>query len=90
MTRDELESASDHLESAAKVAGDDDVSERLASLSEKLATWATADRGPDHGQLARVENRLHSLKDDADAALLDDVNAAHDLVQEYRSGVEGI
>lgn len=89
MTRDELESASEHLETAARSATDD-VGERLASVAGTLTDWAVADRGPDHGQLARVESRLHALREDVSADLADDVDAAHELVQEYRSGVEGV
>jgi len=90
MTIEELDAASRRLEAAGKAADDDDVSERLARVAQKLAAWADRENGPDHGQLARIENRLHSLKEDAGASLAEDIDAAHDLVREYRSGVEGV
>jgi len=66
VTRQELETASEHLESAARASADADVSERLSRVAQKLTVWLAADSGPDHGQLARIENRLHSLRDDVD------------------------
>jgi hypothetical protein len=90
VTRQELETASEHLESAARASADADVSERLSRVAQKLTVWLAADSGPDHGQLARIENRLHSLRDDVDASLRDDITTAHELVREYRSGVEGV
>jgi hypothetical protein len=90
MSRPQLETASDHLESAADAAADADHADRLADLAEKVASQATADRGPDHGTLARFENALNDLEasasGEAEAAIAD----AHAALKEYRSGVEGV
>ncbi|MFC7026435.1 hypothetical protein ACFQJ5_00590 [Halomicroarcula sp. GCM10025324] len=90
MTRDELATASDLLESAADDTENDDARERLASLADQLERLATADRGPDHGRLARIQSALADLEagDGADvAATLED---ADDQLNEYRSDLEGV
>jgi hypothetical protein len=90
MTRDELATASDLLESAADSTDDADDAERLSSLSDQLANLADADRGPDHGRLARIENALNDLEGSADDDAAETIADAHDHVTEYRSGVEGV
>ncbi|SFR92496.1 hypothetical protein SAMN05216559_1084 [Halomicrobium zhouii] len=90
MTRDELATASDLLASAADSTDDEDDAERLDGLSGQLSDLAEAERGPDHGRLARIENALNDLEasagDDAAGTIAD----AHEHVTEYRSGVEGV
>jgi hypothetical protein len=90
MTRDELATASDLLESAADDTENDDARDRLTSLADQLERLATADRGPDHGRLARIQSALADLEagDGADvAATLED---ADDQLNEYRSDLEGV
>jgi len=87
MTREELATASDLLASAAQDATDDD-GERLSELSDQLDHLSTADEGPDHGRLARIQNALHDLEDGVEDP--DDIVEAHEHVKEYRSGVEGV
>jgi len=90
MTRDELATASDLLESAADSTDDEDAAERLSSLSDQLSDLAVAERGPDHGRLARIENALNDLQSGASDDVAETIADAHDHVTEYRSGVEGV
>lgn len=90
MTRDELARASDLLESAAESTDDEDAAERLRGLADTVDGFATADRGPDHGQLARVQNALHDLSDATSGDTVETIDDAHEHVKEYRSGVEGV
>jgi hypothetical protein len=87
--REELDRASDLLASAAGNAGDE-AAERLTDLSEQLASLATRDRGPDHGRLARIENALDDIRETVDEAAAADIDAAHEAVVDYRSGIEGV
>ncbi|WP_225334948.1 DUF7553 family protein [Halomicrobium urmianum] len=89
MTREQLEAASDLLASVADSAEAAD-NERLETLAGKLERFAEADRGPDHGSLARVENALDELEAAADDDVTADIREAHEYVTEYRSGVEGV
>lgn len=90
MTREELAAASDRLESAAEDTESDDASERLADLAGQLDTLATAETGPDHGRLARIQSALNDLVSgdgsDVEAAIDD----ADDHINEYRSDLEGV
>lgn len=90
MTDELLESARDRLVAASEDTSEDEVADRIGSVAEKLATWTEMDEGPDHGQLARIENRLHGLAGDAGEDVIEDIEAAHELLKEYRSGVEGV
>lgn len=90
MTREELATASDLLESAANSTDDADATDRLESLSEQVADLSEAERGPDHGRLARLENALHDLTDDTSGDAVEAIEDAHEHVTEYRSGVEGV
>lgn len=90
MTRTELATASDLLKRAANEASDADDAERLEGLADKVDAYATADRGPDHGQLARIENALSELGETTTDDALAAVEDAHEHLKEYRSGVEGV
>lgn len=90
MSRDRLRRASDSLRSAAEGSTDGDHVERLEDIAEQLGRLADAEHGPDHGRLARFENALLEITEDADDAVVDDVTAAHEQLKEYRSGVEGV
>lgn len=87
MTRENLASARDTLESAAEETSDDDVTDQLESQADQLDTLATRDRGPDHGRLARIENALHDLED---SDVGDQVEAAHESVVAFRETVDGV
>ena len=90
MTRDELATASERLESAASDTDDADASERLTDLAGQLDRLSTADRGPDHGRLARIQSALHDLRGGGGADVADPIGEANDAITEYRSELEGV
>ena len=89
MTREALATASDLLASAAQSTEGDD-GDRLSELADQLDHLSTADEGPDHGRLARIQNALHDLEESADDDAAETIAEAHEHVKEYRSGVEGV
>jgi hypothetical protein len=90
MANDELQRASDLLREAAEAVADADLEERIYEQSRQLAEQAAAERGPDHGRLARHQNALHEVIDATEGEVADLVERALDSVKEYRSGVEGV
>ena len=89
MAHEQLQTAADHLRTAADTA-DGDATDRLTELAAKLDKLATADRRSDHGTMARIQNMLNEIKgeiDDDAAAVIDDAKAA---ISDYRSTVEGV
>lgn len=89
MAREELQAASERLREAATATGEEAVEERLYEQSRQLAELAAADRGPDHGRLARHENALHEIADD-DERVRDDVEEALAQISAYRETVDGV
>ena len=89
MVREQLQTAAQHLRTAIESA-DDDASERLTELAEKLDSLATGDRGPDHGSMARMQNTLNDVKDDVDADAVAAIDDAKESISDYRSTVEGV
>jgi len=90
MTREELATASDRLESAAADTENDDASERLGELAGQLDRLSTADRGPDHGRLARIQSALNDLQSGDGADVAETIENADDAINEYRSDLEGV
>ena len=90
MTRENLASASDRLDSAAESTSDDDAAERLRDLADQLESFAEGDRGPDHGRLARIQTALGDLADDTGSDVAAEIEAANDDVVAYRETVEGV
>ncbi|MDS0259104.1 hypothetical protein NDI56_06830 [Haloarcula sp. S1CR25-12] len=90
MTREELATASDLLESAASDADDADAADRLGDLAAQLETLSTADRGPDHGRLARIQSALHDLEGGDGEDVAETLSEANDAINEYRSDLEGV
>ncbi len=90
MTRDELATASDLLESAAENTGSDAASERLDELGGQLERLSTADRGPDHGRLARIQSALNDLQSGDGADVAGTIDDADGAINEYRSDLEGV
>mgnify|MGYP000226880779 CR=1 FL=1 len=90
MAREELQDASAALREAAEATDDPDVEERVYDHSRQLAELATADRGPDHGRLARIENAFNEMlaatEGEANARLADALAS----VKSYREGVDGV
>ena len=87
---EELQRASELLRDAAESVEDPDVEERIYEQSRQLAEQAAADRGPDHGRLARHQNALHEIIEQSNDEAAGSVEGALDRVKEYRSGVEGV
>lgn len=90
MAREELRRAREHLRSAATESEDADRRERMETIANQLDRLSEADHGPDHGRLARFENALLEITEDAPDAVVEDVTAAHEQLKEYRAGVEGV
>lgn len=89
MVRDDLRSASEHLRAASSAAAGE-TSERLSGQAEDFERHATADRGPDHGRLARHESILTTIADEEDGEVADHVEAALADIRAYRETVEGV
>ena len=90
MARDELQSAADAIRAAADAAGDDETRDRLETQAEQFETLATADRGPDHGRLARHEHILGSIADEEGGAVADHVEDALAAIHSFRETLEGV
>lgn len=90
MTREELATASDLLESAAEDTENDDARERLTKLADQLETLSTADRGPDHGRLARIQSALDDLGSGDGADVAGTLEEADAQLSAYRSDLAGV
>ena len=90
MPREELSTASERLDAAAANTADDAAAERLSELSGQLSKLATADRGPDHGRLARIQSALNDLETGDATDVADSIDAADDAINDYRSDLEGV
>lgn len=90
MTREQLQAASEALRNASEQTTDSDLQQRLHEQSDQFARLATAERGPDHGRLARHLNVLSEISEslDGDAASL--VDDAEEAITAYRETVEGV
>lgn len=89
MAREQLQTAAEQLRTAAETA-DGDAAERLTKLADKLDALATADRGPDHGTMARMENTLNEVKSAVGSAAADAIDDAKAAISDYRSTVDGV
>jgi len=90
MTRTELADASDHLQTAAESCDDEAARERLTDLADQLDRLTTAEHGPDHGRLARIQSALHDLRGDADDTTADAIGEANASINAYRQDLEGV
>ncbi|NIB98216.1 hypothetical protein [Halobacterium sp. R2-5] len=90
MVREDLRSASDHLRAAAVAAADSEHEERLYDQSDTLAELATADNGPDHGRLARIQQKLAGIASEANDDAAANIQDAKDSIRDYRETVEGV
>jgi hypothetical protein len=90
MPRTELADASDALQSAADTCDDEAARDRLTDLATQLDRLSTADHGPDHGRLARIQSALHDLRSDADDATADAIADANTSINAYRQDLEGV
>ena len=88
--RTELRTAAEKLRDAQNETSNADAADRLESLAEQVEKLADAERGPDHGRLARLEHNLQDVQGDLDdegAALVDEA-LSHERA--YRETVEGV
>ncbi|PCR92286.1 DUF7553 family protein [Natrinema ejinorense] len=90
MAREELENAAESIGDAAGAASDDEARERLQNQAAKFEDYATADHGPDHGQLARHEHILNDIADDEGGDVADHLEDALEAITEFRSTLEGV
>lgn len=88
--KSELRDAADELQSARERTDDPEIAERLGSSTDQLQKMIDADRGPDHGQLARLTHNLGDVKSDLDGEAAEAVEAALSSVRSYRETVEGV
>ncbi|RKD93809.1 DUF7553 family protein [Halopiger aswanensis] len=90
MTRENLADAAESLQTAADATSNDDARERLENQSSEFETLATADRGPDHGKLARHEHILTDIADEEGGEVAAHVEEALESIRAFRSTVEGV
>lgn len=90
MTRDELRTAAESLNGAAEAAGDGEARDRLREQSTQFDSLADADRGPDHGTIARHEHILTELAADEGGETAEHIEAALESIRAYRETVEGV
>jgi len=88
MSQSKLREASEILRTASESI-EGDPAERLRAQADALADHAGADRGPDHGQVARHQEKLREVKADA-GAVVDEIDRAYALCNEYRETIEGV
>lgn len=89
MTRRELVEAADALRRAADSATTERARNRLEDQANQFERLAEADRGPDHGRLARHEHILTEVADEDDGAAAD-IEAALESIRAYRQTIEGV
>jgi predicted glycosyl hydrolase (DUF1957 family) len=89
MTRGELTEAAEALRRAAQRAANDESRDRLKAQADQFDNLAEADRGPDHGRLARHEHILTEIADEDDAAAAE-IETALESIRAYRQTVEGV
>ncbi len=89
MTRENLAAAAETLHTAADAASED-ARDRLENQADEFETLADADRGPDHGKLARHEHILTDIADDEGGEVADHIEDALDSIRAYRETVEGV
>lgn len=89
MSRTPLAEASESLREAAEHT-DDEAGERLQTQAEQLESLSNADRGPDHGRLARHEHVLRSIADEEGGAVTERIDDALASISSYRETLEGV
>jgi len=87
MAHEELQRASDELRAAAEMAGGDE-RERLERQADQFAKLA--ERGTDHGRLARHENALREIKAASGDEAVERIEAAMNAITAYRETLDGV
>lgn len=90
MTRQELATAAETLKKASDRATEADVKSGLDEQAAQMARLSDADRGPDHGRLARHERMLSNLADQTDQETAELISDALADIRDYRSTIEGV
>lgn len=90
MVRENLDDAAATLRDAADAASDDETRDRLENQAEQFADHAEADRGPDHGTLARHEHILTEIADEEGGDVAAAVEDALESIRAFRETVEGV
>ena len=89
MSRDELARAAELLYEAANQADNEGRQQRLEHQAEEFVALADADRGPDHGKLARHEHILSELATE-EAGAAESIETALTSIRAYRATIEGV
>jgi len=89
MSREELSTAGDLLASAAGAASPE-AAESLRELADQLHRLADADRGPDHGRLARIEAKLDDVQTGESDDVAVTIDEALDEIHAFRETIEGV
>jgi type VI protein secretion system component VasF len=87
---EQLQRAAERTREAADAAADAAVRERLLDQAETFETLATADRGPDHGRIARHESILDEIADEAGTEVAGHLDEVVDHLHAYRETIEGV
>lgn len=87
MVREELAEASDLL---ASIDASGEAADRLEDIAGQLDHLSTADRGPDHGRLARIQTALDEIQAEVDDEGATAVHEALESIVAYRETVEGV
>lgn len=88
MSQQKLRDASEELRDVLN-AVDSDVRQQLQDQAKALADLADQQRGPDHGRVARHQQKLRDIKREAPAAA-DAIDRANNRINEYRETIEGV
>jgi hypothetical protein len=88
MSQEKLREAGEILRAAIEsVEGES--ADRLQTQADALTKHAAAERGPDHGQVARHQEKLREIKAEA-SAVAGEIDRAYALLNEYRETIEGV
>ncbi|WP_436901190.1 DUF7553 family protein [Halovenus halobia] len=90
MTREELATASDHLESAAAATDNTAAGERLSELAKQLANLAESETEADHGRIARIQAAINEVKADVSDDVAATMSDARDELSAYRETIDGV
>lgn len=89
MAREELTAASQVVEQAAETAEDTGVVDRLKTQAAELRALADREQGPDHGGLARHQQKLRDIKEAAPETT-EFIDEANEHINAYRETLEGV
>ncbi|QLG49947.1 DUF7553 family protein [Natrinema halophilum] len=87
MTQD-LQQARNELEEAAKSADDDDVRGDIRETTDALADYVMGDQQPDHAILDTHLNTLRQARERADGTTETKLEAAIEVVEDYRETID--